>query len=172
MKYANILITTCLMPVLVGCMEKKPYQGTFAQKVMENNQVKGLMSTNLRFTDSVYVPIYSNIYSRTKDLRFLLTATLSIRNSSYADTMVISAIDYFDTKGTLVKHYLGSPIYLQPMESIDYVIDEEDDSGGSGAKLILSNIESTSEKSLVGVVRSINGDEKFINRLSPPPKIF
>ncbi len=39
-------------------------------------------SDSLGYRDTVYIPIYSSIYSKTKDVQFNLTATLSIRNTS------------------------------------------------------------------------------------------
>jgi len=85
----------------------------------------------------VYVPIYSDIYNQTRDSRTLLTATLSIRNTSIRDSLFISKIDYYNTAGDLVRSYLDQPVYLRPMESIDYVIEQQDTSGGSGANFLI-----------------------------------
>ena len=125
-----IALSSCLPP-------PSPNENTFSQEVIDSNIVAIPLPIDYDYTDSVYVPIYSDIYSRTKDIRFLLTATLSVRNTSFVDTMIIRAIDYFDTKGKFIRDYLDHPIYLAPMASIDYVIDEEDRSGGSGANFIV-----------------------------------
>lgn len=85
----------------------------------------------------VYVPIYSDIYNQTRDSRTLLTATLSIRNTSIRDSLFVSKIDYYNTQGDLVRSYIDAPIYLKPMESIDYVIEQQDTSGGSGANFLI-----------------------------------
>lgn len=85
----------------------------------------------------VYVPIYSDIYNQTRDSRTLLTATLSIRNTSPKDSLFINKIDYYNTEGDLVRSYLDQSIYLRPMESIDYVIEQQDTSGGSGANFLI-----------------------------------
>lgn len=85
----------------------------------------------------VYVPIYSDIFNQTRDSRTLLTATLSIRNTSIRDSLFISKIDYYNTEGDLVRSYIEKPIYLRPMESIDYVIEQQDTSGGSGANFLI-----------------------------------
>ncbi|CAM3480535.1 DUF3124 domain-containing protein [Zobellia roscoffensis] len=88
-------------------------------------------------TKQVYVPIYSDIYNQTRDSRTLLTATLSIRNTSLKDSLFITTIDYYNTGGDLVRSYIDQAIYLKPMESIDYVIEQQDTSGGSGANFII-----------------------------------
>ncbi|APQ15884.1 DUF3124 domain-containing protein [Maribacter hydrothermalis] len=97
--------------------------------------------TNTIIQDSlirqVYVPIYSDIYNQNRDTRILLTATLSIRNTSIKDSLFVKKIDYYNTEGDLVRNYIDSPVYLKPMESIDYVIEQQDTSGGSGANFII-----------------------------------
>ena len=89
------------------------------------------------FQDTIYVPIYSDIYSESKNGRFLLTATLSIRNTSMTDSIFLKAIDYYDTAGNMVRKYNEKTLFLKPLESIDYVVDEKDESGGSGANFII-----------------------------------
>lgn len=89
--------------------------------------------------DTVYIPIYSSIYSKTKAVTFNLTATLSIRNTSLEDTLYLGDIDYYDTEGTLVRRYIANQnLALKPMQSIEYVIDEADDVGGTGANFIIT----------------------------------
>lgn len=86
---------------------------------------------------TVYIPIYSEIYNRTKDTKVLLTATLSIRNTSETDTLFLGRVEYFNTEGTLVRKYLAQSIYLKPLETIDYLIEEKDDEGGTGANFLI-----------------------------------
>ncbi|MFY0600101.1 MAG: DUF3124 domain-containing protein [Cyclobacteriaceae bacterium] len=139
------MITKSLLSYLIvissllvySCTEPNPNRNTYSEKVLKQNEVGEQMPLNHEYIDSVYVPVYSDIYSRSKKTHFLLTVTLSIRNTSYTDTLIIRTIDYFNTQGDLVKEYLDEPIYLNPMASIDYVIDEKDDSGGSGANFIV-----------------------------------
>jgi hypothetical protein len=96
-------------------------------------------SSDLLYRDTVYIPIYSEIYSETKDVKFNLTATLSIRNTSLVDTIYIDDIDYYNTEGKLVRHYLvEQTLGLSPMQSIEYVIEEEDTEGGTGANFIIN----------------------------------
>ena len=86
---------------------------------------------------TAYVPIYSEIYNRTKDTKVLLTATLSIRNTSETDTLFLGRVDYFNSEGALVRQYLEQSIYLKPLETVDYVIEEKDDVGGAGANFLI-----------------------------------
>ncbi|MEQ9298636.1 MAG: DUF3124 domain-containing protein [Cyclobacteriaceae bacterium] len=132
------LLTSALCFTMVSCFNTDPNKDTYSEKVMDQNLISKAVPGDYLIADTVYVPIYSHIYSSTKDTRFLLTATLSIRNTSFKDTLFVSTIDYYDTRGALVREYLDQPFYLNPMATIDYVVDEQDDLGGSGANFIVT----------------------------------
>lgn len=93
---------------------------------------------NFPIEEEVYVPIYSDIYSRTRNYKVLLAATLSIRNTSKTEQLYIKEVDYYDSAGNMVRNYVTNPIYLNPLETIDFVIDEEDEAGGSGANFLVT----------------------------------
>lgn len=117
-------------------IESNPNLNKKGEDKLEKHEVfQGL--ADISYMDTVYVPIYSDIYSKSKDTRFLLTATLSIRNTSLTDSMYLKVIDYYDTDGKLVRHYIDGDLLLKPMQSIDYVIEEKDEVGGTGANFIL-----------------------------------
>ncbi|MFH1984170.1 MAG: DUF3124 domain-containing protein [Pseudomonadota bacterium] len=86
---------------------------------------------------TVYVPAYSHIYVGSKEQPFLLTVTLSIRNVDLRRSLLVSAVDYYETQGTLIKKYLDKPITLGPLESVRYVVPQRDKAGGSGANFIV-----------------------------------
>lgn len=45
--------------------------------------------------------------------------------------------DYYHTKGKLVSSFVKNPVYVGPMETIEIVLDKEDDTGGSGANFVI-----------------------------------
>ena len=127
-----------LTALLYSCSQPATSEGPYYNSHIFNNQPVDQASMQAyTYKDSVYVPIYSDIYSRTQEVRFLLTATLSIRNTSFTDTMIVHTVDYYDSAGKRVKEYLDHPIYVNPMASVDYVIEERDKTGGSGANFIV-----------------------------------
>jgi len=87
--------------------------------------------------EKVYVPIYSDIYHVSGERRFLLTATLSIRNTSLHETMFVDSVDYHDSAGSLIKKYLSKTIFLKPLESVEFVVENSEDKGGAGANFIV-----------------------------------
>ena len=86
---------------------------------------------------TVYVPAYSYIYSGNREQPFLLTVTLSIRNTDPKHQIKITVVDYYETQGRLLKKYLEKPAILNPLESLRYIIPERDKAGGSGANFIV-----------------------------------
>ncbi len=86
---------------------------------------------------TIYVPVYSHIYSGDREHPFYLTATLSVRNTDPKHAVTILSVDYYDSKGKLLKSYLNSPVGLNPLATTRYIIKESDKSGGSGANFIV-----------------------------------
>lgn len=85
---------------------------------------------------SSYLSVYSEIYSQTEHRTHDLTATVSMRNTNIADTIFLTKATYFDTEGKLIRNYFEKAIYIAPMETVEIVIDERDQAGGSGANFL------------------------------------
>lgn len=87
--------------------------------------------------ETVYVPVYSNVFSAPKQVPFYLAAILSIRNTDMANSITVQSADYFDTKGKLLKRYYQRPVTLAPLETVYVYIPEDDVAGGVGANFIV-----------------------------------
>jgi hypothetical protein len=132
----------CVIVVLfsifyLSCQKAKPNIDGSGKNILEVNTVFE-EKVDHQYSDTVYVPIYSSIYSESKYNSTLLTATLSIRSTSLTDTTFVNSIEYFGTNGDKVKDFIDQPILLKPMQSIDYVIDRDDDTGGTGANFLVT----------------------------------
>ncbi|MGE0129759.1 MAG: DUF3124 domain-containing protein [Blastocatellales bacterium] len=86
---------------------------------------------------TVYVPVYSHIYIRDKSRVINLAATLSIRNTDAQNPIRINSARYYDTNGALLREYVKAPLRLAPMASTDFVVEQDDTSGGAGANFIV-----------------------------------
>ena len=86
---------------------------------------------------TVYVPIYSHIYSGDREHPIYLAATLSIRNTDSKTAIKLLKVDYYDSSGQLIRHYTDAPVVLGAMSSTRYIIKESDKVGGSGANFIV-----------------------------------
>ncbi len=86
---------------------------------------------------TVYVPLYSHIYSGNREQPFYLAGTLSIRNTDMQHAIRLTVVDYYDSDGNFLKHYLDKTLTINAMATKRYVVPESDKSGGSGAKFIV-----------------------------------
>jgi hypothetical protein len=79
---------------------------------------------------TVYVPVYSHVYTGDRALPVNLATTLSIRNTDPVRAITIAGADYYHNDGKLVKRMLSKPVSLAPMASTSIYIREKDTSGG------------------------------------------
>ena len=86
----------------------------------------------------VYVPAYSHILIGDRSTPFNLAATLSVRNADPANAATVTAIDYYDGSGRLVKRHLDRPLVLRPLAATEVFVPESDTSGGFGASFLVS----------------------------------
>jgi hypothetical protein len=86
----------------------------------------------------VYVPAYSHVLVGDRASRFDLAATLSIRNTDPLHAVTVTAADYYDGSGRLVKRYLAQPRVLPPLAATEVFIPESDTTGGFGASFLVS----------------------------------
>jgi hypothetical protein len=61
---------------------------------------------------------------------------VSIRNINKSDTIYIKKAEYFNTKGNSIRTYFDRTIFVAPMETIEIVIEEQDQEGGTGANFL------------------------------------
>ncbi len=86
---------------------------------------------------TVYVPVYSHVYTGNRAIPVNLATTLSIRNTDRARSITIASADYYDSAGKPVRRMLKKPVSLGPMASTSIFIEEKDTSGGFGASFLV-----------------------------------
>lgn len=85
----------------------------------------------------VYVPVYSSIYWGFDRQTTELAATLSVRNVSLKQILVVHSVKYYDSEGKELREYVTSPSTLGPMATADFVIQRRDTTGGPGANFLV-----------------------------------
>ena len=87
---------------------------------------------------TVYVPAYSVLpRGANADRGALLSVLLSVRNVDSTATVTLTHVDYFDTSGHRVRRYLGAPRTLRPLETAEFSVATNDETGGSGANFLV-----------------------------------
>ena len=96
-------------------------------------------ATEIRLSkgQTVYVPVYSNVFSGPRKRPLLLATTLSIRNTDLAAAFKVTAIDYYDTAGKMIRRHLERPLVVHSMATHYVHLEEKDTAGGFGAKFIV-----------------------------------
>ena len=96
----------------------------------------GVSIASLPIHQAVYVPVYSHIYYD-GGRPYLLETTLSIRNVDPNRPVYLTAVEYYDTDGRLSKKNVDRLIKLNPLQTIDFLVERHDLTGGSGANFIV-----------------------------------
>jgi hypothetical protein len=86
---------------------------------------------------TVYVPVYSNVFTGPRALTFNLAVMLSIRNIDIHNPITVISVEYYDNDGNLLKKYIDKSQNLKPLASNYIFIKESDESGGFGANFIV-----------------------------------
>jgi|SoiMethySBSTD1v2_1073268.scaffolds.fasta_scaffold675393_2 Protein of unknown function (DUF3124) len=102
--------------------------GFLGKTPAEVNSVRG---------QTLYVPVYSEIPYGDRDQTLDLTVTLSIRNIDRKIAVMLRKVDYYNTKGELVRAYAQEPRVLPPLATVEFVIKASDRSGGISAGFLV-----------------------------------
>ncbi|HKL08449.1 MAG TPA: DUF3124 domain-containing protein [Bacteroidales bacterium] len=133
MKYIPLLFILFFL----ACKQEQPQGGAKKSHPSHIYTYSTIDHSELKYYETDYVPVYSDIYHRDGTRRFMLTTTISIRNTSLTDSAYILEATYFDSYGEKLTEYIDSTILLSPLESIEFVVEEVEDIGGAGANFII-----------------------------------
>ncbi|MBD2448611.1 DUF3124 domain-containing protein [Nostoc sp. FACHB-152] len=140
MKLYRRFYLVIIVILLVSCQSLK----SSPQPKLNTNEAKSsakvvTLDKNFKIVkgQTIYVPVYSEIYHHNRQEIFYLAATLSIRNTDLNSPIIITSVRYYDTNGKLVKQYLENPTQLDALASTDFFVTRDDTSGGVGANFIV-----------------------------------
>ncbi len=118
------MVSACLILLIAAAFPLNLFAGAQGIKGLSNGQ-------------TIYVPVYSHIYSGNNELPYLLAVTLSIRNTDPSHAIEIMTVDYYETQGKLLKKFITSPLKIPALGTTRFTIPEKDKTGGSGANFIV-----------------------------------
>jgi hypothetical protein len=127
-------IVLLLLTVLTACSNRENKRTTLPSRVYQYVKID---TAALSEKHTVYVPVYSHIYTENGTTTFNLSATLSIRSTSFSDSFYVSNVVYYGSQGEVLKHYLSSPVVVRPMTSIEFVVERTESQGGAGANFVV-----------------------------------
>lgn len=86
---------------------------------------------------TVYVPVYSMVYTGDRAVPVNLASTLSIRNTDPKNSIKIFRVEYYSSAGKLIKNMLSKALVLAPLASTSIFIKEKDTSGGFSTSFLV-----------------------------------
>ena len=91
---------------------------------------------------TLYLPIYSHIWygdraPNGRQLKALLSALVSIRNTSLKTSIKVTSARYYNTDGKLLKEFVSAPRVIAPMGTMELFVEKKESEGGSGANFVI-----------------------------------
>ncbi|SFT48546.1 Protein of unknown function [Lishizhenia tianjinensis] len=155
-KLFYLLLLPCIS--LLGCSSqtniKEPKNIQFEQK-----KVDLILNDSLLLKGSTHLSVYSSIYSQTEHRTHNLTATVSMRNVNLEDSLYITKAIYHDTKGNPVRTYFNYPVGMGPLETLEIIINEADQEGGTGGNFIFEWYTPANKPHFEAVMISTSGQQ-------------
>ena len=130
----NILLFIVGIFLLISCDEEKP-MSSIDPINWEKRRAEIPVNDSLQLAKT-YLGIYSEIYSTSEHLTHDLTVTVSLRNTSETDPILLTKGAYYGTSGKPIRTYFDFPITLKPLETVEIIIEEGDKTGGTGGNFI------------------------------------
>lgn len=109
---------------------------SFQPPNLDEYEAPDISAAQLKIHKSIYAPAYSHIY-HTGGVPFPLETTLSIRNVDRDQAVYLRSVEYFDTQGKMVKSFIDRVLELAPLQTIEFLVERRNSSGGSGANFIV-----------------------------------
>lgn len=92
---------------------------------------------------TLYLPVYSHIWhgdlvdGGRYPLKNLVSALVSVRNTSFKSSITVTSARYYGTDGKLLKEYIRAPKVIAPMATMELFVEKSDSAGGSGANFVI-----------------------------------
>ncbi len=126
---------TCMLVFFAACKSETDEKKHLPSPVYNYANIEDSLLT---VKQAVYVPIYSDIYLMDGSKTQQLSATLSVRNISFKDSIYVTKVNYYGSQGELLKEYTKSTILVKPMSSIEFVVEQAETKGGPGANFVVN----------------------------------
>ncbi len=130
----SLYTISLLLLILFSC--DRPREMSSTNRVnWEKRTVKTEITDSLQ-KGSTFLSIYSQIYVRNEKEQSNLTVTVSLHNPNLTERIFIDKAVYYNTHGEPIRTYFDKMIFIEPMETVQIVIDGIDSEGGTGANFV------------------------------------
>ncbi len=153
--------------IIAGCQTISPPEAVHPSANSDPVTISGHKYFQDAYVDSavcaelLYVPIYSDVFYLDEKRTLLLAATLSIHNVDLDHPITLTAVDYYDHKGRFLRTFLEKPRTIQPLETVNFVVEEQDRSGGPGANFLVEWVSDNTVQSPIVEALMITGRSNY-----------
>jgi len=130
----KILLIGAVIATLMSCNDTRELSSTNPVN-WDKRRVKTALPDALQ-QGSTFLSIYSQIHVRNENEVSNLTATVSLHNPNRDLDLYIDKAVYYDTQGNPIRTYFDKTIRVKPMETVQIIIDDKDNQGGTGANFM------------------------------------
>ena len=132
-----LAIPVLLLSLLAGCFrpaaeDRREGSGHAVLKVLADPS-----KYNPKMRQVVYVPAYAYVSWGLNEQIANLAATLSIRNVNMQDSIIVHSVRYFNSDGKELRNFVPMLSELGPGATADFVIQRDDNTGGTGANFLV-----------------------------------
>jgi Protein of unknown function (DUF3124) len=129
-----VLCVFLIVNLLYSCDESKVLNSTNPDK-WNKRMLKSTLKDSMQ-KGSTFLSIYSQLHNRDENELIGLFATVSLHNPNVNDSIFIDKTVYYNTDGKPIRTYFDQTIYIRPMETVQIIIEEQDNEGGTGANFV------------------------------------
>lgn len=103
----------------------------------------GWAADELTSGQTLYLPVYSSLWHGDRmgadksPARSLVSALVSIRNTSLKTPIQVVSARYYSTDGKLLNEYVPKPVVIGAMGTLELFVERKETEGGSGANFII-----------------------------------
>jgi hypothetical protein len=142
-KWIQIILIPLLLVTLTSCKNQESVTGNNSLPVSFNVETLKIPDKGVRKIRGqvLYMPIYSNLPYR-DGKQYDLSAFLAIHNTDLKNKITITKVDFFNTNGKLIKHFITAEQQIDPLATVIITIPQKDQSG-TGANFLVEWIADT-----------------------------
>ncbi|MBN2745174.1 MAG: DUF3124 domain-containing protein [Bacteroidales bacterium] len=119
------------------------------------------LGNEYRCWDSVYLPVYTAIFTKSYESKFQLTVTISIRNTDVNDSITIHSVNHYDNIGQLTHIFVSEGLVLKPLCTKEFVLEENAGDFGVSSSIVVvwSSRKTVTNPIIQGFLVSIRGGQ-------------
>lgn len=128
------LLLCAILAIMMSCDNPRVLSST--NPVDWNKRMVKTALPDYLVAGSTFLSIYSQIHVRNENQLSNLSATVSLHNPNRSGDLYIDKAVYYNTHGDPIRSYFEKTILVKPMETVQIIIDDKDNAGGTGANFM------------------------------------